>query len=47
MTCDTPAIRPATEADLEAITAIYQHHFLHGTGSFETEPPRYVERCCR
>ena len=35
----TPQIRPATEADLPRITAIYSHHVLHGTGTFETEPP--------
>lgn len=34
-----PTIRPSTEADLPAITAIYAHHVLHGTGTFETEPP--------
>jgi L-amino acid N-acyltransferase YncA len=32
-------IRPSTEADLPAITAIYGHHVLHGTGTFETTPP--------
>jgi phosphinothricin acetyltransferase len=32
-------LRPSTEADLPAITAIYRHHVLHGTGTFETEPP--------
>ena len=32
-------IRPGTEADLPAITAIYGHHVLHGTGTFETTPP--------
>lgn len=34
-----PTIRPSTEADLPTITAIYAHHVLHGTGTFETEPP--------
>jgi phosphinothricin acetyltransferase len=34
-----PTIRPSTEADLSAITAIYAHHVLHGTGTFETTPP--------
>lgn len=33
------AIREATEADLPAITAIYAHHVLHGTGTFEEDPP--------
>lgn len=32
-------IRPSQDADLPAITAIYAHHVLHGTGTFETEPP--------
>src|SRR5688572_91227 len=32
-------IRPSTTADLPAITAIYSHHVLHGTGTFETTPP--------
>ena len=33
------AIRASTATDLPAITAIYGHHVLHGTGTFETEPP--------
>jgi phosphinothricin acetyltransferase len=36
-------IRPATERDMEAVTAIYAHHVLHGTASFETEPPDCAE----
>lgn len=32
-------IRPSTAADLPAITAIYGHHVLHGTGTFELDPP--------
>lgn len=32
-------IRPSTDADIPAITAIYTHHVLHGTGTFETTPP--------
>lgn len=34
-----PLIRPSREDDVAAITAIYAHHVLHGTGSFETTPP--------
>jgi phosphinothricin acetyltransferase len=34
-----PTIRPCTDADIHAVTAIYQHHVLHGTGTFEIEPP--------
>lgn len=32
-------IRPAEDADMDAVTAIYAHHVLHGLASFETEPP--------
>jgi phosphinothricin acetyltransferase len=32
-------IRPANEADMDAVTAIYAHHVLHGVASFETEAP--------
>jgi L-amino acid N-acyltransferase YncA len=32
-------IRPSTDADLPAITAIYAHHVLTGTGTFEVDPP--------
>jgi len=35
----TLRVRPSTEADIGAIAAIYEHHVLHGTASFETEPP--------
>lgn len=34
-----PTIRPSTDGDIPAITAIYQHHVLHGTGTFEIDPP--------
>jgi L-amino acid N-acyltransferase YncA len=36
-------IRPSTDADLQALTDIYAHHVLHGTGTFETEPPDLAE----
>jgi L-amino acid N-acyltransferase YncA len=36
-------IRPSTEADMPAITAIYGHHVLHGTGSFELDAPDLTE----
>jgi L-amino acid N-acyltransferase YncA len=36
-------LRPATPDDLPAITAIYAHHVLHGTGTFETEPPTLAD----
>ena len=32
-------IRPATQADAEALAAIYGHHVLHGFGTFEEAPP--------
>jgi phosphinothricin acetyltransferase len=32
-------IRPAADSDIASITAIYAHHVLHGTGTFETTPP--------
>ncbi|HVZ10489.1 GNAT family N-acetyltransferase [Rhodopila sp.] len=32
-------IRSATDADVADIQAIYAHHVLHGTGTFEEEPP--------
>lgn len=31
-------VRPATAADLAAVTAIYAEHVRHGTASFEIEP---------
>ena len=33
------AVRASSDADVTAITKIYAHHVLHGTGSFEIEPP--------
>jgi L-amino acid N-acyltransferase YncA len=36
-------IRPSQEADLPAIQSIYAHHVLHGTGTFETEPPSVAD----
>jgi L-amino acid N-acyltransferase YncA len=42
-----PLIRPSSDDDLPAITAIYGHHVLHGTGSFETEPPSLADMTAR
>jgi phosphinothricin acetyltransferase len=39
----TVEIRPATDADLPAITAIYEHAVLHGTATFELVPPDLAE----
>jgi phosphinothricin acetyltransferase len=36
-------IRPALDADLPEILAIYGHAVLHGTGTFETEVPELAE----
>lgn len=43
----TFSIRPATDADLQAITAIYAEAVLHGTASFELEPPTQAEMAAR
>lgn len=40
-------IRPSRDEDVEAITAIYAHHVLHGTGTFETDPPSAAEMAAR
>jgi len=34
-----PVIRPATAADIPAITTIYRHAVQHGTATFEIDPP--------
>jgi L-amino acid N-acyltransferase YncA len=36
-------VRAATADDLPSITEIYAHHVLHGTGSFEVDPPDAAE----
>jgi phosphinothricin acetyltransferase len=40
-------IRPSRDSDLAAITAIYTHHVLHGTGTFETTPPTEQDMASR
>jgi L-amino acid N-acyltransferase YncA len=40
-------IRASREADVPALTAIYAHHVLHGTGTFETTPPSEAEMAAR
>ena len=40
-------IRNATDADVPDIQAIYAHHVLHGTGTFEEEPPSVEEMAAR
>jgi phosphinothricin acetyltransferase len=42
-----PVIRPATEADIGTITAIYTHAVRFGTASFEIDPPDEAEMARR
>jgi len=41
------SIRPATPGDIAAITRIYGHAVMHGTASFEIEPPSEAEMARR
>lgn len=34
-----PTIRPSEAQDIPGITLLYAHHVLHGTGTFELDPP--------
>jgi len=43
----TLTIRPSRDEDVAAITAIYAHHVLTGTGTFETEPPTATDMAAR
>jgi phosphinothricin acetyltransferase len=36
-------ISPTQESDIAGLTEIYRHHVLHGSGSFEIDPPDQVE----
>jgi phosphinothricin acetyltransferase len=40
-------IRPAIDADIEAVTGIYRHHVLNGLGTFEEVPPVPAEMAAR
>ncbi len=40
-------LRPSTDADVPAVTAIYAHHVTHGTGTFETTAPTEAEMAAR
>ena len=42
-----PQLRSSTDADVPAITAIYGHHVLHGTGTFEIDPPTVADMAAR
>ena len=37
-------VRASTEADVARCAEIYSHHVLHGTASFEVEPPDLAEK---
>lgn len=40
-------IRPAVAQDAPAIAALYAHHVVHGTGTFEEVPPNAAEMARR
>ncbi len=42
-----PTITAATPADAAEVAAIYAHHVLHGTATFEVEPPPPAEMARR
>lgn len=42
-----PLIRPSRDEDMAAITAIYRHHVLTGTGTFEIDPPSEADMSAR
>lgn len=41
--CGAFVVRDSRDADVPALAALYGHHVLHGTGSFETTPPDEAE----
>ncbi|MBS0507610.1 MAG: N-acetyltransferase [Proteobacteria bacterium] len=42
-----PTLRASRDDDVAAITAIYAHHVLHGTGTFEIDPPSSQDMAAR
>ncbi|MBV1690818.1 GNAT family N-acetyltransferase [Novosphingobium sp. G106] len=44
---DEPRIEPATGAEAAEIAEIYAHHVIHGTATFEIEPPDAAEIAAR
>ena len=42
-----PLIRPSSDEDIAAITAIYAQHVLGGTGTFEVDPPLVSDMSAR
>jgi L-amino acid N-acyltransferase YncA len=47
MSQPTLLLRPSTESDLPAITRIYAHAVVHGTGTFELDVPDEAEMARR
>lgn len=47
MNPSTTWLRDSRETDLPALAAIYRHHVLHGTGTFELDPPDAAEMARR
>ena len=47
MNPDRVTLRPSVDADLPTLTAIYAHHVLRGTASFEVDAPDLAEMTCR
>ncbi len=43
----TPKVRSAKPGDLQAITSIYAHAVVHGTASYEYDPPSLAEMTAR
>jgi phosphinothricin acetyltransferase len=41
------SVRDVSEADVGAIAAIYGHHVLHGTASYEVDPPSVEDMAAR
>lgn len=42
-----PVVRACSSPDLPAVQAIYAHHVLNGTGTFEIDPPSLTEITAR
>lgn len=43
LTQDEVGLRDVTLADASAVQAIYAHHVLHGTASYDTDPPSLAD----
>lgn len=44
---DTLTLRDAHECDMPEVLAIYAHHVIHGSASFELQPPTLEQMCQR